>query len=715
MDHDGRVNKPFILESPFQPAGDQPQAIEGLMRNLEAGVQDQTLLGITGSGKTFTMANVIARLQRPAIIMAHNKTLAAQLYSEMRGFFPHNAVEYFVSYYDYYQPEAYIPRTDTFIEKDASINEQIDAMRHAATRSLLERRDVIVVASVSCIYGLGSPELYSQMTMVLKQGMVLDRQLLLQRLVSLQYHRNDVEVKRGCFRVRGDRVEIFPSHTDSEGWRLSFFGNHLEELVTFDPWTGERRETLPKVSLYANSHYVTPKESIQEAVLAITKEMHSRVQEFEDAQQWVEAQRIRQRTEFDCEMLMETGSCRGIENYSRYFTGRLPGAPPPTLFEYMARDALLFVDESHVSVPQIQAMFHGDQARKNNLIEYGFRLPSARDNRPLRFDEWDAMRPQTIYVSATPGPFERERSGDAWIEQVIRPTGLLDPLCEVRPTESQVEDAVEETHRCVSVGGRVLVTTLTKKMAEHLTEYMVERGLRVSYVHSDVQTLERTEILRELREGIIDVLVGVNLLREGLDIPECRLVVILDADKEGFLRSETALIQTIGRAARNIDGRVILYADRRTPSMDRALTVTDQRRAIQAEYNARHGIVPCSTTAHGVSVVATVAAQLAEDEAYASASAGQEEALMTLPSKPRGGRSGSGPSSVRAGGHGGKQETRLWAAREQDRIEATAAGSEDAGGVTEEQKRLRRAMKAAAEALDFEAAARYRDALKRLS
>lgn len=580
--------------SDYTLAGDQPQAVDALVAATLAGERDQVLLGVTGSGKTFSMAHVIARTNRPALIMAHNKTLAAQIYSEMKSFFPHNAVEYFVSYYDYYQPEAYIPRTDTYIEKDSAINEQIDLMRHSATRSLLERRDVIVVASVSCIYGLGSPELYSQMVIPLAKGMQLNREALSRQLVELQYTRNDIAFERGTFRARGDRVDIFPSHYADKAWKLSFFGDELESITEIDALTGEKTASLDSVTIYANSHFVTPRPTLQQAIKSIKKEMKERIATLEAENKLLEAQRIGQRTSFDIEMLQEAGSCKGIENYSRYLSGRKAGEPPPTLFEYLPKDALLFIDESHVTVPQINGMYNGDRARKTNLVEYGFRLPSALDNRPLKFEEWNSMRPQTIFVSATPGKFELEQTGGVFVEQVIRPTGLIDPVCIVRPVSSQVDDLLAECKSCIERNERVLVTTLTKKMAEHLTDYMKEAGVKVSYLHSDVLTLERVETIQSLRKGEIDVLVGVNLLREGLDIPECALVAILDADKEGFLRSETALIQTIGRAARNVNGCVILYADVMTKSLTKALAETERRRAVQMAYNTAHNITPAS-------------------------------------------------------------------------------------------------------------------------
>ena len=580
------------LKTDMEPKGDQPQAITELVAQADAEERDQVLLGVTGSGKTFTMAQVISRTQRPALILAPNKTLAAQLYGEFKAFFPDNAVEYFVSYYDYYQPEAYIPRTDTYIEKDSSINEQIDRMRHAATRAVMERDDVVIVASVSCIYGIGSVETYTAMTFSLKRGDRIEQRQLMADLVALQYRRNDVNFARGSFRVRGDTIEVWPAHLDDRAWRISLFGDEIESIVEFDPLTGTKTDEFAIVKIYANSHYVTPKPTLKQAVRGIKEELKQRLIELNGAGRLLEAQRLEQRTLFDLEMIEATGSCAGIENYSRYLTGRKPGEPPPTLFEYLPDDALVFVDESHVTVPQIGAMFRGDYKRKSTLAEYGFRLPSCMDNRPLRFEEWDAMRPQTVYVSATPGGWELDQTGGVFAEQVIRPTGLVDPPVEIRPATTQVDDLIDETRKVVANGYRVLVTTLTKRMAEDLTEYMHEQGLRVRYMHSDVETLERIEIIRDLRLGAFDVLIGINLLREGLDIPECALVAILDADKEGFLRSETSLVQTIGRAARNVDGKVILYADGMTGSMERAIAETTRRREKQVAWNEANGITP---------------------------------------------------------------------------------------------------------------------------
>ena len=596
VSYQNRPQKPanFKLVSKFKPNGDQPGAIQSLLGGIKENEKDQILLGVTGSGKTFTIAHVIEQTKRPTLILAPNKTLAAQLYGEMKALFPGNAVEYFVSYYDYYQPEAYVPRSDLFIEKESSINEQIDRLRHSATRSLLERDDVIIVASVSCIYGIGSVETYSEMTLRLQTNGELERQKFLRRLTELQYKRNDMNFVRGTFRVRGDNIELFPAHLEDRAWRISLFGNDIEEIWEFDPLTGEKTNSLEKITIFANSHYVTPRPTLQQAVKLIASELQQRLVEFNVANKLLEAQRIEQRTQFDIEMIEATGSCNGIENYSRYLSGRKQGEPPPTLFEYLPENALLVVDESHVTIPQIGAMYKGDFARKSTLADYGFRLPSCLDNRPLKFEEWESFRPQTIYVSATPGKWELEQTGGVFIEQVVRPTGLIDPECIVRPIETQVDDIIAEARNAANNGTRVLVTTLTKKMAEALTDYMYEAGIKVRYVHSDVDTLERIEIIRDLRLGLFDVLIGINLLREGLDIPECALVAILDADKEGYLRSRTSLIQTIGRAARNAEGRVILYADKVTESMRYAIDETNRRRNKQTLWNEANNITPAT-------------------------------------------------------------------------------------------------------------------------
>ena len=667
--------------SEYEPAGDQPQAIADLVGGIQQQDEmDQVLLGVTGSGKTYTMAKVIEACQRPALILAHNKTLAAQLYTEFKSFFPNNAVEYFVSYYDYYQPEAYVPRTDTYIEKESSINEQIDRMRHSATRALLERDDVVIVASVSCIYGIGSVETYTAMTFELNTGETIERKKLLADLVALQYKRNDMAFVRGSFRARGDVIEIFPAHYEDRAWRVSLFGDEIEAITEFDPLTGQKTDDLEQVRLFANSHYVTPRPTLNQAIEGIKKELNQTLPILRDEGRLLEAQRLDQRVQFDLEMMAATGSCAGIENYSRYLTGRKPGEPPPTLFEYLPDNALIFIDESHVTVPQIGAMFRGDFARKKTLAEYGFRLPSCMDNRPLKFEEWEAMRPQTVHVSATPGPWELERTAGVFTEQVIRPTGLIDPPVEIRPVAkdgaSQVDDVIDECRKVAAAGGRVLVTTLTKRMAEDLTEYMHEQGIRVRYMHSDIDTLERIEIIRDLRLGAFDVLVGINLLREGLDIPECQLVAILDADKEGFLRSETSLVQTIGRAARNVDGRVILYADSMTGSMERAMAETSRRREKQVAHNEAHGITPTS-----------VKAKIAE----------------AMNSNDEGVKAASGTSFV------GQHMTRGLEGFAED-------GEEFAPGdnLKKHLEALEAQMREAASNLEFEEAARLRDEIKRL-
>ena len=585
-------NKILKTVSDYLPSGDQPQAIKEIVENIGKKEADQVLLGVTGSGKTFTMAKIIEETQRPTLILAPNKTLAAQLYGEMKSFFPNNAVEYFVSYYDYYIPEAYVPRSNTYIEKEASINEQIDRMRHSATQSLLERDDVIIVASVSCIYGIGSVETYRSMTIKLEENQKIGRNEIVQKLIALQYTRNDTDFHRGTFRVRGDLIEVFPSHYEDRAWKISLFGDELETINEFDPLTGKKTETLSNIKIYANSHYVTPRPTLQNAIKQIRKDLEVRIPEFKKDNKLIEAQRIEERTRFDLEMIEATGSCPGIENYSRYLSGRKPGEPPPTLFEYLPENSLLFVDESHVTVPQLNGMYKGDRTRKHTLSEYGFRLPSCKDNRPLKFEEWEMMRPQSLFISATPGPWELKKTQGVFTEQIIRPTGLIDPEVEIRSAKNQVEDLISESKKIVKNKYRVLVTTLTKRMAEDLSEYMHENGIKVKYMHSDIDTLERIEIIRDLRRGMFDVLVGINLLREGLDIPECALVAILDADKEGFLRSERSLVQTIGRAARNVDGRVILYADKKTDSMTKAIEETKRRREIQEKFNNDNNITP---------------------------------------------------------------------------------------------------------------------------
>jgi len=588
-------NKQLLsVSAEYKPAGDQPEAIKEITASIKSNEMEQVLLGVTGSGKTFTMAKIIEETQRPTLILAPNKTLAAQLYGEMKSFFPNNAVEYFVSYYDYYIPEAYVPRSNTYIEKEASINEQIDRMRHSATQSLLERDDVIIVASVSCIYGIGSVETYRAMTIRLEENQKIGRNEIVQKLIALQYTRNDTDFHRGTFRVRGDLIEIFPSHYEDRAWKISLFGNELESINEFDPLTGKKTESLTNIKIYANSHYVTPRPTLQNAIKQIRKDLETRIPEFKKEDKLIEAQRIDERTRFDLEMIEATGSCPGIENYSRYLSGRKPGEPPPTLFEYLPENALLFVDESHVTIPQLEGMYKGDRTRKKTLSEYGFRLPSCMDNRPLKFEEWEMMRPQSLFISATPGPWELKKTQGVFTEQIIRPTGLIDPEVEIRPAKTQVEDLIAECKKIIENKYRVLVTTLTKRMAEDLSEYMHENGIKVKYMHSDIDTLERIEIIRDLRRGMFDVLVGINLLREGLDIPECALVAILDADKEGFLRSERSLVQTIGRAARNVDGRVILYADKKTDSMTKAIDETKRRRNIQEQFNKKNNITPTS-------------------------------------------------------------------------------------------------------------------------
>jgi excinuclease ABC subunit B len=651
----------FNLQSDYKPTGDQPTAIRELTDGVATGRKNQVLLGVTGSGKTFTMANVIANSGRPALIMAPNKILAAQLYTEMKSFFPNNHVEYFVSYYDYFQPEAYMPTTDTYIDKDASINEQLDRMRHSATRAMLEERDVIVVSSVSSIYGMGSPDQYAGMRVILSAGDKMSSKDVMRALVDIQYKRNDIAFERGDFRVRGDTIDVFPSHSQDRAWKLSFFGDEIEEIYEFDTLTGGRLQKLNSVAVYPNTHYATPMPTVLQAIGEMKADLKERLDYFHENMKYIEEQRLRERVTFDIEMMETTGSCRGVENYSRYLSGRVPGQPPPTLFEYLPKDAILFIDESHVTVSQIGAMSKGDRARKDTLVQYGFRLPAAVDNRPLTFDEWDALRPQTIFVSATPAAWEMEQAGGIVAEQVIRPTGLLDPLCEVRPTKFQVDDLLDEVKKVVP--GRVLITTLTKKMAEQLTDYLVENGVRAKYLHSDIETLERIELLRELRMGKFDVLVGINLLREGLDVPECELVAIMDAYKEGFLRSTRSLIQTIGRAARNVNGRVILYADKITDSMRAALDETTRRRSIQMAYNTEHNITPKS-------VVKAVFSEVKEQEQ----------------------------------GSGAKNKF----------VYTKEGGVMDASSLRKDIKDLTIKMRRAAENLEFEAAAKMRDTIRKM-
>jgi excinuclease ABC subunit B len=681
--------KRFNLVSDYKPAGDQPQAIRELVEGIQKHDQDQVLLGVTGSGKTFTMAQVIEHVQRPALILAPNKTLAAQLYGEFKQFFPENAVEYFVSYYDYYQPEAYVPRTDTYIEKESNINEQIDRMRHAATRAILERDDVIIVASVSCIYGIGSVETYTSMTFTVKVGEEIDSQELIRKLVALHYKRNEASFARGFFRVRGDTVELWPAHLEDRAWRFSFFGDELEGITEFDPLTGKKTTQMEAIKVYSNSHYVTPRMTLQQAVEQIKVELDERLAQFRAEGKLLEAQRLEQRTNFDMEMMMATGSCAGIENYSRYLTGRRPGEPPPTMFEYIPDNALVFTDESHVTIPQIGGMYRGDFNRKKTLSDYGFRLPSCMDNRPLKFEEWDAMRPQSIHVSATPGPWEMDRTGGVFTEQVIRPTGLIDPPVEVRPVQahghSQVDDVIAEVKEVAKAGYRSLVTVLTKRMAEDLTEYMHEQGVRVRYMHSDIDTVERIEIIRDLRLGAFDVLVGINLLREGLDIPECGLVAILDADKEGFLRSETSLVQTIGRAARNVDGKVILYADKVTGSMERAMAETQRRREKQEKYNLDHGITPQSVKSHIKDIL---------DSVY------EKDSLTIDPRDPMSFKRGAG----------GAMDRRRLAGKGVSEDSAPFFGHNLKAVIADMEKQMREA----AADLEFETAARLRDEIKRL-
>jgi len=655
------MSNEFKVVSPFEPSGDQPEAIAQLCEGLKRGERNQVLLGVTGSGKTFTMAKIIEEMKKPTLIMAPNKILAAQLYTEMKEFFPNNHVEYFVSYYDYYQPEAYIPKTDTYIEKDSAINEQIDRMRHGATRNVLEEKDVIIVASVSCIYGLGSMESYSSMAFSLQKGEEIEPREVYKNLAALQYERNQANFVRSTFRVKGDTLDIFPAHYEDRGWRVSFFGDEIEKISEFDVLTGKKTADLEEITVYPANHYVTPRPALSQAMTNIKKDLELRLEEFRSQNKLLEAQRLEQRTNFDLEMMEATGHCKGIENYSRYLTGRAPGEPPPTLFEYFPKDALLFIDESHISVPQIGGMFRGDRNRKTTLADYGFRLPSCVDNRPLKFEEWDKFRAPTIFVSATPGDWELSQSHGVFAEQVIRPTGLMDPICVVKPVENQVDDLMEECRQTIAKGNRVLVTTLTKKMAEDLTEYLHENGIKVRYLHSDIDTLERIEIIRDLRQGVFDVLVGINLLREGLDIPECSLVAILDADKEGFLRSTRSLIQTIGRAARNAEGRVVLYADKMTDSIKQALDETERRRKKQFEYNLKHGITP-QTIKKAIS-----------------------NTLLTMTESD-----------------------------EDKEKKTTTVSVKDLKNIDKEIKRLRKEMKAYAEDLEFEKAMKCRDEIRRL-
>ncbi len=701
----------FRVESPFEPQGDQPQAIGELVEGVERDEMDQVLLGVTGSGKTFTMAKVIEAVQRPALILAPNKTLAAQLYGEFKKFFPDNAVEYFVSYYDYYQPEAYVPRSDTYIAKESSINEQIDRMRHGATRAILDRDDVIIVASVSCIYGIGSVETYTSMTFQLRKGDQIDQRKVIENLVALQYQRNDTAFQRGAFRVRGDVLDIFPAHYEDRAWRVSFFGDEIESIVEFDSLTGSRFNDLNKVKVYANSHYVTPRPTLHQAISGIKDELRVRLDWLTQHGKLLEAQRLEQRTQYDLEMLDATGSCAGIENYSRWLTGRKPGEPPPTMFEYLPDNALVFTDESHQTIPQLGAMYKGDFNRKKTLADHGFRLPSCMDNRPLKFEEWNAMRPQTVHVSATPGSWELERTGGVFVEQVIRPTGLIDPPVEIRPVSrdgaSQVDDVIAEVKDTAERGYRSLVTTLTKKMAEDLAEYMHEQGVRVRYMHSDIDTVERIEIIRDLRMGTFDCLIGINLLREGLDIPECAFVGILDADKEGFLRSETSLVQTIGRAARNADGKVVLYADEETGSIQRALAETSRRRDKQLAYNLEHGITPQSVQSRIADIL---------DSVYES----DRVTVAVDPDRPRDRRRdrrrGRG-SETRAflGGADGRRahETRGVAEGQAgySADDGDAAAGHNLRAVIAD---LETQMRAAAADLEFEEAARIRDQIKSL-